>query len=566
MARDRAREIQEEGEEEEEDRGWSWMNSRPTVSVFVGQCGTRIGEQLLKQTDDAGERSGNCVEMEYGRNGDRKAWRARCVFVDSEPRAVRRVRDVFASSSSSSSGQRRSDNGRDERRNAGTATTTTSKRHGATPRCGIRDDSIVFPRRGGGGRGNNWAHGYASASEAPSARGYAGERDAELPLVEAALERVRRETERCCTAPDILMCVGAGGGTGAGVGSRLIEGMRDTMGSTSCITAAASFSAGAGDDHFGLFSPLEAYNATLCVQWLQSYADAVLVFDNGALSRELNLASGIAKTSSTVGEDDAVICALNSHVASTLARLLMPLGSASGACGIAAASPLADFATTVCPIPALRFAEARSASIGGAGSTNDVKTATLQLLRGCRYDPYRQPRINAGGVAESIRASTATTLARVLGSDASGMSTEADIESLVTRCIRENSGQVRWVGSGNDVDALAGTRVRISARCPTGLSFYSRPRLVRRRSTVSMGGDASIKGIASDIGASITLASCRSSTRSMLDRLSDRCSRLLDHRAYCHYYESHGCPVEAILDALDVSRAIADSYASFGLR
>ena len=51
----------------------------------------------------------------------------------------------------------------------------------------------------------------------------------------------------------------------------------------------------------------------------------------------------------------------------------------------------------------------------------------------------------------------------------------------------------------------------------------------------------------------------------MLDRVNDRCARLLGRRAYTQYYEGYACPAEAIGDALEVSRAVADSYAGLGL-
>jgi alpha-beta hydrolase superfamily lysophospholipase len=62
---------------------------------------------------------------------------------------------------------------------------------------------------GASGRGSNWAHGYRGPGEPGG--GAAGCED-DAKLLKRALDAVRREMERCPSAPDILLVHGLGGG------------------------------------------------------------------------------------------------------------------------------------------------------------------------------------------------------------------------------------------------------------------------------------------------------------------------------------------------------------------
>ena len=609
--------------------------SRPLVPVFVGQCGARIGEHLLEQTNAGSGSGGNAnghgastslrlcpgpgvVAHEFTwADGENclAPWRARSVFVDSEPRSVSRVRNAYCV--------------------YGDVKTARKKK----TQCALHRESIICSRGGGGGRGNVWAHGYAKASEADAfatrrkrealgkprqstnydvamARGYAGERIArgslhsDAELVDAALDRLRHEVEMCCASPDFLLCLGTGGGTGAGVGSRLLEEMRAEFGFAGAGSIAVAACVGGGGEHYEGFSPLEAYNSVLSIQWLQCYADSVLLFDNNVLMKELS--SGAqrradsaatervgtpdrigAGSSRPVGPhiEDASMRNLNRYIATSISRLFTPIEYAGTDSrthtSIAAASPVLDFTTTVCPLPSARFAEVRTSDFPGDSSDRQslanrsgqstsvdwLKAETTRILRASRFDPIGSVRASdvGAGVDGIPRVTSAMTLARVLGFESSAAGTTVDgVSRAVEECVARHSIIQPWAAgcdsaSIDTLDARGGIRsgvsVRVSPRVPVGLGFSPKPANVAFSSSFKKPGAA--RSVV--CGPSISIASCRSSTRSLLDRVNDRCSRLLSQRAYTQYYESYACPSEAIGDALEVSRSVADSYASLGL-
>ena len=124
---------------------------------------------------------------------------------------------------------------------------------------------------GASGRGSNWAHGYRGPGE-PGGRAPGCEDDAQL--LKRALAAVRRELERCPSTPDLLLVHGLAGGTGGGLGCRLLEELRREHGAALFIVAAAVAPRAPGGDT-SLLAPLAT---VMAVQFLQRYADAVFLF------------------------------------------------------------------------------------------------------------------------------------------------------------------------------------------------------------------------------------------------------------------------------------------------
>jgi hypothetical protein len=141
------------------------------------------------------------------------------------------------------------------------------------------------------GRGNNWAWGYTSvasrlgvsaadgaggdAGGATAVRGAAG--GARTPLVARALDAVRLHAERMGRFEGVLLVHSLGGGTGAGLGSRLLESLRDEFGDDVMLVTASVAPFNAGD------TPTQAYNTVLSVAAAARAADAVLFFSNDDL-------------------------------------------------------------------------------------------------------------------------------------------------------------------------------------------------------------------------------------------------------------------------------------------
>ena len=216
-----------------------------TLHLFVGQCGSQIGSSLAHLTGP-NSRDGHGT-----------------LFIDSEPRVVA----PLVSSSSSS-------------------------RIPFLPTSAAVWDV--------NGRGNNWAWGYANAasrlgSDQPgyranvqsstessgsiasstssvSSKGKKASGSGKS-LIERTLNAIRRHTEALDRFESILLVHSTGGGTGSGLGSRVLEVVRQENPKTTILAACiAPFSSGD--------TPLQHYNSVLSLAHANEHADAVLFFDN----------------------------------------------------------------------------------------------------------------------------------------------------------------------------------------------------------------------------------------------------------------------------------------------
>lgn len=211
--------------------------------VQVGQCGNQVGTAFWRCVSAqlaaaAGSKAGSVayaslVQQTADRDGGEPSTSARCILVDAEPKAVRSC--------------------------------------AAAEPLLARAPAVC----GQSGRGSNWSHGYRQPGE-PGGGNHGG--DADRTLLKRALAAVRREVERSPSAPDILLVHGLAGGTGGGLGCRLLEELRHEYGEL--FIACAAFAPRAPSSDTSLLAPL---GTIMGVQFLQRYADAVLLFQNGEL-------------------------------------------------------------------------------------------------------------------------------------------------------------------------------------------------------------------------------------------------------------------------------------------
>ena len=87
-----------------------------------------------------------------------------------------------------------------------------------------------------GGRGNNWALGYSATYKESSDPNSAGGEDASPALYERSMEALRREAEKADFFLGVMLVHSLAGGTGSGLGSRIIEAYRDTFGKSYLAT------------------------------------------------------------------------------------------------------------------------------------------------------------------------------------------------------------------------------------------------------------------------------------------------------------------------------------------
>lgn len=89
------------------------------------------------------------------------------------------------------------------------------------------------------GRGNNWALGYSDT--------YKEKADDENLMFDSALELLRKRSERMSYFRGTLLFHSLAGGTGSGLGSRLVESYRDYFGTKSVLMTASVWPSQSGE-------------------------------------------------------------------------------------------------------------------------------------------------------------------------------------------------------------------------------------------------------------------------------------------------------------------------------
>ncbi|CAI2370031.1 unnamed protein product [Moneuplotes crassus] len=111
------------------------------------------------------------------------------------------------------------------------------------------------------GRGNNWAFGYTYVEDS---------------FDEKILDCIRHEAENCDFYEGMLMIHSIAGGTGSGLGSRLMEKFKDQYGKAKLINVVVW-------PHPSGETPLQNYNSCFTTSFLQKYSDSVIIFENESM-------------------------------------------------------------------------------------------------------------------------------------------------------------------------------------------------------------------------------------------------------------------------------------------
>lgn len=128
----------------------------------------------------------------------------------------------------------------------------------------IFDETLLVKDRVGTGAGNNFGAGYAGYGEEHGQR---------------ALDIIQHALENCDSPQGFLFFSSLGGGTGSGLGSRLLELTADTFRGLSILSAPIIPSRNANDV---ITSP---YNSVFSLSSLLQSADVILPFDNESIMR-----------------------------------------------------------------------------------------------------------------------------------------------------------------------------------------------------------------------------------------------------------------------------------------
>ncbi|KAI8847995.1 Tubulin/FtsZ family, GTPase domain-containing protein [Chytridium lagenaria] len=159
---------------------------------------------------------------------------------------------------------------------------------------------------GSTGRGNNWAYGYWDENG-----------------LEATLEAFRITLEKSDEHnPGCMLVHSVAGGTGSGLGSRILEELRaESLKSTIINCSILPFSSGE--------TALQHYNSVLSLGWMQSLSDLILLFPNdvtmAAVTKQYE--SHFQRRNGSAGrkaEDRVSLTDINDYIAQAMAGLLLP--------------------------------------------------------------------------------------------------------------------------------------------------------------------------------------------------------------------------------------------------
>jgi len=203
----------------------------------VGQCGNQIGTEFWRQicmehgisTEGILEEfatAGNDRKDVFFYQADDEHYIPRALLLDLEPRVINAIQ-------------------------------TSDMRN-------LYNPENIFLSDHGGGAGNNWASGYSQADKS----------------IEEIMEMVDREADGSDSLEGFVVCHSIAGGTGSGMGSRLLEELNAQYPKKLIQTYSVFPNQGETSDVV-----VQPYNSILTLKRLTLNADCVVVLDNTALNR-----------------------------------------------------------------------------------------------------------------------------------------------------------------------------------------------------------------------------------------------------------------------------------------
>jgi tubulin beta len=170
------------------------------------------------------------------------------------------------------------------------------------------------------GRGNNWSYGYLHhLPEQPlhTGKGWEGKQFSHLEpttidkyleenkqIADYVIERIRRELENTDCAMAINVLGSLGGGTGSGLGTKIVECIREEFNISTYSHLVLPNKSGE--------SPLQVYNCLLSLSSLQEHSSAIFTYENDKIM------SLFQKTE----QKESTLDSINDHLASNIARMI----------------------------------------------------------------------------------------------------------------------------------------------------------------------------------------------------------------------------------------------------
>ncbi|KAF8359879.1 tbg-1 [Pristionchus pacificus] len=293
--------------------------SNAIISLHVGQCGNQIGHTFWKTlVEEHGlnvdgtakdENSHSIVDGKhvFFNQADDDHYVPRSILVDLEPRVIN-----------------------------GILSSEYSR---------LFSKENVFLSETGGGAGNNWASGFMQGNE----------------VFESIIDMVDREAELAPALDGFNFTHSVSGGTGSGLGSRLLEKLRDRYPKT-IIQSYSVFS-----DQDAPDVVVQPYNSILTLQRLMECTNSVVVLDNTALNRVVADRLGLPQASFE-------------HVNKLVARI-MSATTATIRFPSALYTRLQHLVCMLVPFPPLRFIQTAFSPIADPKREFVSKTTVKDIMR-----------------------------------------------------------------------------------------------------------------------------------------------------------------------------------------
>ncbi|KAK3270375.1 hypothetical protein CYMTET_21226 [Cymbomonas tetramitiformis] len=391
--------------------------------------------------------------------------------------------------------------------------------------------------------------------------------------LDKALEGVRRAMERTTQTADLLLLYSLAGGSGSGLGSRILENLRKNYPRAFIMNVAVAPRPD-GD------TPLQNYNSVMAAQWMQAYSDGILLFQNADLLQSLErlASSRRAAPASTGGSTSApparisfaevnrYIAAslsntlrphtqVNRYIAASLSNTLLPFpppGRSAAAAPNTRAARIRDVVATVCPDPAMKFLELRSAPIPfhsaqvGARARGAPPWTALAAELSAMV-----PRHDALDGGRVITSTAAMATLRAAGADGDSRAKCSSAESGAPAGMSARGASVPGASSTEQhageeaVHALQRTGVYPSVR-------WQREQWRYRAHSAPVPGRAAARAL--------TVVANRSNVIGPLNTYASRAAAMLEVGAFVHWYERYDVPKMALWDAMEATQDIVDCY------
>lgn len=486
------------------------------IVVQVGQCGNQIGHQLWSKTLEA---DSNLTAPWF----DEESGKARAILIDTEPKVVRRVCSL-----SRSRGRARAD-----------GSDTYQPGPSLVPHASVfRPSNVVYQQSG---RGNNWAMGYFGVPGC--LEGGQDDHFSDISLAGRTLEILRKEAERLDMFEGCILTHSLSGGTGSGLGSRILENIKEAYPRQHIISPVVQPFA-VGD------LPLQHYNSILALSTLQRYSDAIVMFNNDEVM--LALSGKRVRDRAPVDLDQ-----MNSYIGDCLLDIITPTnpltystkyhdnnGLKSKSLGLGR-PPIKyrsfeafDLVSSVCPMPSNKFMEiwtssglpywkglskleAKTVSWGKLVEIMSAAVPRFQLDPSTHTNPNsRLPGNSAAEIAHRSKTLACQVICR--GDDDGQLAEPGYLNRTVSKLVSQNFPPCEWNPYPYDY--------RITPeKCLQG-------------------------------GRSVTVASNRPRIANHLQTVLEKAKNMYNSRAYMHWFEKYGCDDERFEASFEIVQSVIDSY------